>query len=243
MNTKTALITGASSDIGQSVSTTLAASGFNIAAHYHSNLAATQVIEKEAERCGVAVDLFCYDLIHPKQVEELVNAVIKRFGTIDVLVNTIGPFYYQDILEVTPDEWSETIHMNLHIAFNVTYFAREYLCASKGHIINFAFSGVENLKAWSMSTAYCVAKAGIVVLTKSLAASLAPLGVRVNAICPGLIEVGAISEKERQEMCKQIPFGRPGTPTEIANVVKWIVTESPSYLTGILIPVAGAWEY
>jgi len=79
-------------------------------------------------------------------------------------VNTIGPFYYRDILEVTPQEWSEVIDLNLHITFNVTYFAREQICASRGHIVNFAFSGVENLKAWRMSTGYCAAKAGIVIL-------------------------------------------------------------------------------
>lgn len=94
-----------------------------------------------------------------------------------------------------------------------------------------------------MSTAYGAAKAGIVVLTKALAVSLAPLGVRVNAICPGLIEAGESAAPEREEMARQIPLGRPGKPHEIADVLTWLVTESPSYVTGALIPVAGAWEY
>ena len=173
----------------------------------------------------------------------MIDTVVRQFNTIDVLVNTIGPFYYKDILEVTPDDWAKDITMNLHIAFNVTYFARKHICASRGHIINFAFSGANNLKAWRMSAGYCAAKAGIVVFTKSLASSLASLGVRVNAICPNLIEAGTITGQELQEMASQIPFGKPGRPDEIAKVVKWLVTESPSYLTGALIPVSGAWEY
>lgn len=243
MKTKTALITGASSDIGQAVTASLAASGFNIAAHYHKNLEVAQIIEDVAKKSGVDVGLFCYDLNQPRQAKEMVDAVVRQFNCIDVLVNTIGPFYYRDILEVTPEEWSESINMNLHIPFNVTYFAREQICASRGHIINFAFSGVENLKAWRMSTGYCTAKAGIVILTKSFAVSLASFGVRVNAICPGLIEIGTTTEQERQEMADQIPLGRPGRPEEIADVVRWLVIESPSYLTGALISVAGAWEY
>lgn len=239
MNTKTALITGASSGIGQAVATSLAAYGFNIAAHYHSNLTAVQAVENKARECGVQAGLFCYDLAQPGQAKEMVDAVVKQFSSIDVLVNTIGPFYFGDILKVTPEEWSEAINMNLHITFNVTYFAREHICASKGHIINFAFAGAENLKALRMLAAYGAAKAGIVVLTKSLAASLASSGVRVNAICPGLIEAVFATE---EEIARRVPLGRLGRPDEVAEVVKWLVTESPAYLTGALIAVAGAWE-
>ena len=243
MGSKTALITGASSDTGQALAISLAASGFNIAAHYHSNLEAVRVVEDEARKCGVQVGLFCYDLVEPKQAKEMVTAVVKQFNRIDVLVNTIGPSYRRDILEVTPEEWSEAISLNLHTAFNVSYFAKEHICASKGHIINFAFAGVESLRAWRQHTGYGAAKAGIVVLTKSLATSLAPFGVRVNAISPGLIEAGTAMDEKRQELSRQVPFGKLGRPGEIAEVVKWLVTESPSYLTGALIPVAGAWEF
>ena len=243
MRGKTALITGASSDIGHAIAKALAASGYHLAVHYHRNVPAIQAIRMEAAKVGVQAECFRYDLTEANGAEALLQSVFETFGRLDVLVNTVGPFYFKDLGEVTPTEWAEAIQLNLHVAFNVTYYAKPHLCSSQGHIINFAFSGVEHLKAWPMSTAYGAAKAGIVVLTKALAVSLAPLGVRVNAICPGLIEAGESSAPEREEMARQIPLGRPGKPDEIADVLTWLVTESPSYVTGALIPVAGAWEY
>ncbi len=240
---KTALVTGASSATGQAIALALAEGGFNVAAHYCRHPEPVHALQARATSLGVAVDLFASDLTDAAQAGEMVKAVASRFGGIDVLVNTVGPFYSQDILSVTPTEWAEAIATNLNTAFNVTYFAREHLCASKGHIVNFAFAGVENLKARPTSAAYCAAKAGIVILTKSLAAGLAPLGVRVNAVCPGLIDEGQVLSEERQAMAQGIPAGRLGSPDEVAHIVKWLVTESPSYVTGALVPVAGAWEY
>lgn len=240
---KTALVTGASSAIGRAAARELAGAGFNLAAHYHSHVEPLRSLESAAEELGVTVKLFSYDLRDCRQAEEMVSEVAASYSRIDVLVNTIGPFYYRDLLSVTPEDWREAIETNLQIGFNVTYFAREYLCQTQGHIVNFGFSGVENLKSRPMSAGYCAAKAGVVVLTKSLAAALAPRKVRVNAICPGLVEEGTSSEEERQQMARQIPFGRPARPQEIASLLRWLVTESPPYLTGALIPLAGAWEY
>jgi NAD(P)-dependent dehydrogenase (short-subunit alcohol dehydrogenase family) len=173
----------------------------------------------------------------------LIMETLKEFGNLDVLINVVGPFVYKNILEISPQEWQQDIHSNLSTCFNTSHYALEALQKSQGHIINFAFSGVENIKAWPMSTSYCAAKTGVVVLTKSLATALAPFKVRVNAICPGLVEEGQISAEERQIMADQIPYGRPIRPDEIGKTVKWLVFESPEVMTGSLITVSGGWEY
>ncbi len=240
---KTALITGASSSVGSAIAQGLASAGFNLGLHYYSQNEPVEKVAGEAEKYGVSVQRLRYDLTELEQVEALVDEFISSNGKLDVLVNTIGPFYSRDILDVTPCQWREAIDLNLNITFNVTYLAKNYICRSQGHIINFGFSGVENLKAWPTSTGYCAAKAGVIVLTKSLAVALAKFKVRVNAVCPGLVFEGLTSEPERIKMEQQIPFGRPAQPTEIASLVKWLVTESPDYLTGSVIPIAGAWEY
>lgn len=94
-----------------------------------------------------------------------------------------------------------------------------------------------------MSTGYCATKAGAVVLTKSQATALAPFKIRVNAICPGLVEEGEISVEERQTMANQIPVGRPIHPDEIGKTVNWLVFDSPETVTGFLVTVSGGWEY
>lgn len=94
-----------------------------------------------------------------------------------------------------------------------------------------------------MSTAYCAAKTGVVALSKSLAVALAPNKVRVNVICPGLVDDDDIAMEERQQMASQIPYGRPVQAEEIGQTVDWLVWDSPETMTGALLSVSGGWEY
>lgn len=240
---KTALVTGASSDIGRAVAIALAKKHFNLALHYWTRKKPVLAIRDAVAPLSIACELYCRDLTDPEQARTLLNEAVDRFGGIDAIINVVGPFSYRPILETTPHDFTEALSLNLNTCFFVTHYALDILRKSKGHVVNFAFAGVENSKAWPMSTAYCAAKSGVAVLTKSLAATLAPEGVRVNAVCPGLVEEGQITADERREMAAQIPFGRPVKPNEVADTVVWLVTESPSVLTGAMIAVSGGWEY
>jgi NAD(P)-dependent dehydrogenase (short-subunit alcohol dehydrogenase family) len=240
---KTILITGSNSDIGIAVAKALSDRPLQLALQYYSNQVKASELQAWLNEKNVPSRLFQCDLTEPKQAESLIAQSLEAFGSIDVLINIVGPFVYKNILEVTPEEWFADINLNLHTCFNTSYYAMNELRRNHGQIINFAFSGVENIKARSMSAGYCAAKTGVAVLTKSLAAALAPHKVRVNAICPGLVEEGNISAEERQQMADQIPYGRPVHPDEIGKTTAWLIWNSPESMTGSLITVAGAWEY
>lgn len=240
---KTILITGSSSDIGIAVAKALAEQPCRLALHYYSNRPKAEALKAWLDEKQIPNRLFRYDLTQPHHAEALVAEALQQFASLDVLINVVGPFVYKNILEVTPDEWLNDINLNLHSCFHTSHYALGALRSAQGHIVNFAFSGVENIKAWPMSAGYCAAKTGVAALTKSLAVALAPYKVRVNAICPGLVEEGQISAEERQQMASQIPYGRPVQPGEIGKTVAWLVWNSPETMTGSLIAVSGGWEY
>ena len=147
------LITGASSEIGRSIALELASGGASLALHYRENQRAITEIQECFAARGCASHAMRYDLTRGAEAKAMIEEVVGEFGRLDVLVNVVGPFLYRGITEMTPEEWQETIALNLHTCFNVTHFAQPHLCESRGHIVNFAFSGVENIKAWAMSTA------------------------------------------------------------------------------------------
>ncbi len=240
---KSILITGASSEIGRDIALELSDCASSLALHYRQNRRAVEDLQRCLAERGCVSRAMSYDLTRADQAEAMIKEVTGEFGGLDVVVNAVGPFFYREINQTPPEVWQEIIALNLHTCFNVSYFAEPHLCASRGHLINFAFSGVENIKAWPRSTAYCAAKTGVAALTKSLAVELAPKGVRVNAVCPGLVEESAATEAERKRMAEQIPLGRPVRPQEVAATVKWLVADSPESLTGSLIAVSGGWEY
>ncbi|MGR9114489.1 MAG: SDR family NAD(P)-dependent oxidoreductase [Gammaproteobacteria bacterium] len=240
---KTILITGSNSAVGIAVAEALAESPVQLALQYHSNHAKAQQLKECLDEKRIPNRLFRCDLTQHERAEAMVVDTLQHFGCVDVLINIVGPFVHKDILEATPQDWLNDINLNLNTCFNASHYALDALRRGQGQIINFAFSGVENIKAWPMSTGYCAAKTGVVALSKSLAAALAPHKVRVNVICPGLVEDEQIGAEERRQMAEQIPYGRPVHPEEIGKTVAWLVWDSPETMTGSLLTVSGGWEY
>src|SRR4051812_33346455 len=103
----------------------------------------------------------------PCQIQALIQQVVGESNRLDALINTIGPFQHKSLCEVTPEEWDRQIHFNLNLPFYMIHFAKKYLIQNQGHVVNFTFAGAEAQKAWVDSTAFCSAKVGLVVLTKS----------------------------------------------------------------------------
>lgn len=236
---KVVLITGASSEIGSVIVRELLAANFQVYGHVNSNPNILQPWSANSD-----LKIIQHDLSTLQQAGALIERVFRDSGKLDVLINAIGPFQHKRLNEISPNEWHDQIHFNLSLPFYMTYFAKEHLIRSQGHIINFAFAGADAPKSWANSTACCAAKVGLVVLTKSMATLLGPHQVRVNLVSPGLIETGdEVPSEERKRMSDQIPLGRPGTPNEVAQVVLWLLKTSPAYITGASIPISGGWEF
>jgi NAD(P)-dependent dehydrogenase (short-subunit alcohol dehydrogenase family) len=240
---KTLLITGCTSAIGMAVCQALAERGAQLVLHYHANRPKADALAAWLDARGCNYSFCQTDLTQPEYAKALIDHTLERFGRLDGLINVVGPYVYKNILEVTPEDWLADIELNLNSCFHTCHYALDALKKSQGQIVNFAFSGVDNIKPWPMSAGYSAAKTGVAVLTKSLAAALAPDKVRVNAICPGLTEDQDIGAEERQAMAAQIPYGRPVRPEEIGKTVAWLIYDSPEIITGALLPVSGGWEY
>jgi 3-oxoacyl-[acyl-carrier protein] reductase len=171
----------------------------------------------------------------------LLDAAIEKFGSLDIVINNAGILRDRTCKKMADDEWQSVIDTNLTGVFNVCRSAATRLKDS-GRIVNFAsicgqigFFGQAN---------YAAAKAGVMGLTKTLARELARQNITVNAIAPGLIltEMGkSIPDQHRAEMIRQIPLGRCGEPSEIANAVLFLCSDLASYITGQVLHVNGGW--
>jgi 3-oxoacyl-[acyl-carrier protein] reductase len=187
--------------------------------------------------------LFQADLSQDKEVQEFVRRTKDKFGRVDVLINMIGPFSEAKVLEQSPAAWRDSIELNLNVVYSSCYHFQKEIANSQGQVINFGYAGIENLTAWANATSYAAAKAGLGVLTKSMAQAMAPYGVRVNAICPGWIDSGHFDDSKKEKILASIPIGRIGRPEEVSELLQWLIFDSPTYITGALIPIGGAIEF
>lgn len=233
------LVTGASSDIGFQIVSDIVSRDYKVFGHYFANSTSLETLAKD----HASLILYQADLSDDKQVETMINTANKELGGIDVLINMIGPFEHIDLDQLTPTKWRSIIELNLNVTFSACYFATNFLKHPKAQIINFCYAGVENIRSWSGATHYAAAKAGVAILTKSLAVSMGRYGTRVNAVCPGYIDFGKFPSGTSDKVIPQIAQGRFGMPNEVVAVVRSLLENTPQYMTGSLINVAGAWEH
>ena len=231
------VILGASSDLGRPISEALAKQGHDLVLHFARNS------EKIAHLTSAKATPLQADLTNPQSFQNFSEKAITTLSKVDTLINMIGPYSESPLLELTPTQWKQTLDFNLNVIFESCFLFKNQILKNKGHIINFCYDGVENIRSWENATAYAAAKAGLAILTKSLARAMAPHGARVNAICPGYIDSEHFSLETREMLNQSIPSGRMGQANEIVSLLSWLVNESPSYMTGALLPIGGAWEH
>ena len=238
---KVALVTGGASGIGRATVLLLAREGASVAVADRDPGAAKTVAEDAAALGGAAV-AFQVDVADPEQVAAMVAAVVERFGRLDCAVNSAGVSGYSGPFAAMSDEvWRVAISINLTgLAYCVKHEAAAML-GRGGSIVNIASgAGLEGVRGLA---AYVASKHGVVGVTKTAALDHAGEGVRVNALCPGLIATPMTEEglkSGRLDLEALCPMGRAGRPEEVAEFAVWLCSDRASYVSGAALPVDGA---
>lgn len=238
---KVALITGGTRGIGKEIAYTLAEENYDIIINYRTENEELMKLKKEIEQKRVRCLLLKGDVSNFEDCKKLVEEAINRMNHIDVLVNNAGITKDMLLMRMKPEDFNEVINVNLIGTFNMTKNIINYMMKErKGRIIN--VSSVVGISGNAGQTNYAASKAGIIGFTKSLAKEVASRNILVNAIAPGFIQTdmtNILKENVKDEIAKTIPLKRMGTAKDVANVVKFLVSEDSSYITGQVIQVDG----
>jgi pteridine reductase len=235
---KVVLITGAARRVGAVVARRLHAAGAQLVVHYHRSAAEAQALAAElnAER-PASVTPLGGNLLDLKVLDSLVEATIARHGHLDILVNNASTFYPTPVGTITPAQWDDLMGTNLRAPLFLSQAAAPHLRARQGLIINIA--DIHGLRPLRHHTVYSPAKAGLIMLTQSLARELAP-EVRVNAIAPGPVEFPeqGLTDEMKQSIIERTLLKRRGSPDDIARAALFFASEAP-YVTGQVLAVDG----
>ena len=233
-----ALITGAARRIGAAIARTLHAQGADVAIHYRESGDAANAVAEDlnAIRAGSAAT-FAADLNDLASLNHLVDDVCAWRSRLDILVNNASSFYPTPVGEITEDQWDDLIGTNLKAPLFLSQAALPALREARGVIINIV--DVHSQRPLRDHTVYGPAKAGLAMLTRSLAKDLAP-EVRVNGVSPGAIlwPENDMSDATKDAILEQVPLGRPGTPDDVANAVLFLAKDA-DYVTGQIIAIDG----
>lgn len=226
-----ALVTGAARRIGAAIARRLHAAGYDLALHCRRSQEELAQLAGELERArpGSVLTLRA-DLAEFDRLPELVAHTLGRFGRLDALVNNASAFYPTPLGTITPAQWDELFASNARAPFFLAQAAAPHLRAARGAIVNLTDLYAE--RPLRQHTVYCMAKAALAMLTRSLAVELAP-EVRVNAVAPGAIlwPEDEDNTEAQKAMLARTPLGRTGTPEEVAEAVRWLLQDA-HYSTG-----------
>lgn len=238
---KVALVTGASRGIGRAIALALAAEGADVAVNYAGSEAAAKEVAAEIEAMGRKAFVIQADIASTEASTAMIDAVVKEFGRIDVLVNNAGITRDGLLMRMKEEDWDAVITTNLKGVFNCTKAAIKYMMKQKsGNIVN--ISSIVGVMGNAGQANYCAAKAGVIGFTKATAKEVAARGIRVNAIAPGFIKTdmtSVLSEKVVEAMLAGIPLNRLGETEDIAKAVLFLASSDANYITGQTLHVDG----
>ncbi|GAB4334622.1 MAG: 3-oxoacyl-[acyl-carrier-protein] reductase [Leptolyngbyaceae cyanobacterium] len=236
---KVAIVTGASRGIGRATALALASEGANVVVNYASSQEAANQVVAEITAMGSQAIALPADVSQADQVDSLVNAVMEKWGRINVLVNNAGITRDTLLLRMKLEEWQAVIDLNLTGVFLCTRAVSKIMLKQRsGRIIN--ITSVAGQMGNPGQANYSAAKAGVIGFTKTVAKELASRGITVNAVAPGFIATDMTSDLNAEEILKFIPLNRYGQPEEVAGMIRFLAADpAAAYITGQVMNVDG----
>jgi len=236
-----ALVTGASRGIGRAIALAMARAGADLALNYRRSAPEAVSLAQEIAALGRQAEPIEADVAEPEAVEKLFQHVQDRFGQLDVLVNNAGIVRDQLVGGMSLADWDQVLGINLRGAFLCTRAAVSLMIPRQsGKIVN--LGSVAALRSSRGQANYAAAKGGLLAFTRACAVELAPKGIQVNAVVPGMIETDMSARVRRragEQLLQEIPAGRFGQPEEVARVAVFLASSWSDYLTGQAVVVDG----
>lgn len=238
---KIALITGSSRGIGRSIALGLAKEGASVIINYSKDMENSLITERKIIEGGGYCKSIKADISHYSEAKSLIESIINKFGRIDILVNNAGVSKVGLFIDTTEEDFDCIINTNLKGICNTCHNVLKYMIERKsGSIIN--ISSIWGETGASCEVLYSASKGGVNSFTRSLAKEIAGMGIRVNAIAPGVINTemnSFLNEDEKQALVKEIPMGRFGETSDISDLAVFLASEKSNYITGQIIKVDG----
>jgi 3-oxoacyl-[acyl-carrier protein] reductase len=238
---RTALVTGGSRGIGRACVEILARHGASVAVNFRANVDAAQDVVHAVTSAGQRAIAVQADVTDEAQVRAMVETAERELGPIDLLVNNAGVFHFVTHEETDLEIWNQTMACNLTGVFLVTWAVKQKMIERGfGRIVN--MSSISALRPRPNSIAYAASKAGVTGFTKSAAEALAGHNIRINAIAPGLIEteiLDGVEQSTLDRIVESTPLGRIGTPEDVAELARFLLSDESRFMTGQTLVVSG----
>ena len=232
-----ALITGASRGLGAFLAMELSRDGYAVVIHYRSSRSRAARLVQTIRREGGVAEAWGADLARPAQVESLFRKIRRKFGRLDVLINNAGTYQPVPLLRARAKEWQQGLEGTATATFLCTQAALSIFPKSGGRIVNLGDSACERLTARKMAPGYHVGKVGVLLLTRSFAAQLAPRRITVNCVSPGYLENSIDLPPPRS-----LPGGRAVTFGEIYSAIRYLLSPEADSVTGTNLVLSRGWN-
>jgi L-rhamnose 1-dehydrogenase len=244
MANRIVIVTGSSRGIGAAIAAGFAADGDHVIINHDGDSAQANETLEQIQASGGSAQVIEADVAQAEQVRALVDAVVAEHGAIDVLVCNAGVCPFYDFLELPEEAWDRTLAVNLKGVFLISQMAARQMVerGAGGRII--ATSSISSMVGGKQQAHYCASKAGVNLLIKSMALSLAPHGITCNAVLPGTVETdlnrAALQDADLRAQLEQgTPMGRLGQPDDLVGAVKFLASAEASWTTGSLLVIDG----